>query len=280
MQGVAFEAERRPGYCPHVTNPQPPTMLFGCKPSEAVAIADDRAERAVDSRGHELRIDGLVFLGGVASFPVQWTEIRKSEFEQHRLRAWLGYLLAFLKQQYGVSLQYVLLHTDEPYPHAHWGAVPELKADRQMPIATLHPGHAAYDRARAEGNNNSMGRVAYRQAMREWLDTIHTAVYAPVGIARIGPRRQRLSRSEHNARKQADMALARTLAAEREIKEKWRQEIRAEIAGDFSSEIAQLKQFCADQNVALVAAIKEIADLRVRLAELESQLQPPTGTMP
>lgn len=280
MQGVAYEAERRPGYCPHVTNPQPPTMLFGCKPSEAAAVAAERAEQAVDSRGHELRIDGLVFFGGVASFPVPWTEIRKSKFEQQRLRAWQAYLLAFLKQQCGVLLHYILLHVDEPYPHVHWGAVPELEADRQMRIATLHPGHAAYDRVRAEGGNNSMGRAAYQRAMREWLDAIHTAVYAPVGIARVGARRQRLSRSERNARQQADMALARTLAAERELKAKWRQEIRTEIAGEFSDELVHWKQLCVDQNARLSTANKEIFDLRARLAEPESQIEPPSGRMP
>ena len=279
MQGVACEAERQPGYCPHVTNPQPPTMLFGCKPSEAVAVAAHRAERAVDKRGHELRIDGLVFLGGVASFPIQWTEIRKNEFEQQRLRTWLAYLLEFLKQQYGDSLHYVLLHMDETYPHVHWGAVPELETDRQMLIAKLHPGHAAYDRVRAKGGNNSMGRAAYQQAMREWLDTIHTAVYAPVGIARIGPRRQRLSRSERNARKQADMALARTLAAMHEIKAKWRQETRAEIADELSNEIAHWKQLYSDLNVLLAATNNEMSDLRARLAEFESQLKPPGATI-
>jgi hypothetical protein len=219
-------------------------------------------------------------LGGVASFPVQWTKIRKNEFEQQRLRAWLAYLLEFLKQQYGVSLHYVLLHTDEPYPHVHWGAVPELEADRQMLIATLHPGHAAYDRVWAKSKNNSMGRAAYQRAMREWLDAIHTAVYAPVGIARVGPRRQRLSRSERNARKQADMALARTLAAEREIKETWRQKIRAEISGEFLDEIAHWKQLCLDQNAQLAAANKKIIDLGARVAEFESQIEPLSGRMP
>jgi hypothetical protein len=281
MEGVACEAERRPGYCPHVPDPQPPKILFGCRPSEAVAVAAERAEQAVDSGGYKrLRIDGLVFLGGVASFPVPWADIRKSEFEQQRLRVWLAYMLAFLKQQHGVLLHYVLLHIDETYPHVHWAAVPELGKDRQMRIATLHPGHAAYDRVRAAGKNNSMGRAAYRQAMREWQDAIHTAVYAPVGIARIGPRRQRLSRAERNARRQAEMALARTLAAEQELKAKRRQEIRTEIAEEFSDELVRWKQHCVGLNARLAAANTEITNLRARLAELESRLEPPGGTSP
>jgi chromosome segregation ATPase len=101
-----------------------------------------------------------------------------------------------------------------------------------------------------------------------------------VGIARIGPRRQRLSPSEHKARQQADLALARTLAAERELKEQWRREIRAEIADEFSDELARWKQRCLDQNARLAAANNEMSDLRARLAELESQIEPPSGRMP
>jgi hypothetical protein len=280
MQGVAYEAERRPGYCPHVPNPKSPKVLYECRPSEAVRVAAERAEQAVDAQGNKMRIDGLAFLGGVASFPISWAEMKGNEFDKWRLRKWLEYMLTFLKRHYGVLLHYVLLHVDEPYPHVHWGAVPELEADRRMRIETLHPGHAAFDRVRAAKGTNSKGRAAYQKAMREWLDTIHAAAYAPVGIGRIGPRRQRLSPSEHKARQQADMALARTLAAERELKEQWRREIRAEIADEFSDELAHWQQLCVDQSAQLAAANKEMFDLRARLAELESQIEPPSGRMP
>ena len=45
MQGVAYEAERRPGYCPHVPNPKSPKVLYECRPSEAVRVAAEELRR-------------------------------------------------------------------------------------------------------------------------------------------------------------------------------------------------------------------------------------------
>jgi len=81
--------------------------------------------------------------------------------------------------------------------------------------------------------------------MKKWQDAFHLAVYAKVGIERVGPRRRRLAPSEYKAHKAAEAALARTLAAERELKSKWRTEIRAEIGVEFSEELTRWKQHCA-----------------------------------
>lgn len=280
MQGVAYEAERRPSHCKHVSEPKQPQILYGCRPSEAVRIAAERAKQAVDAKGKRLKIDGLVFLGGVASYPVKWTKIRADIAEAERLRKWLRYLIEHLKEQYGASLHYILLHTDESFPHCHWGCVPELEPDRRMRISTVHPGRAAYERARAAGGDNPAGLQAYSRAMKEWQDAFHVAVYAKVGIARIGPGRQRLTRSEYKARQEAEAALARTLAAEQELKAKWREEIRAQISEEFSDELAHWKQRCIEQESQLAAIGKEMAYLRSRLAEFESQIEPPGGGMP
>jgi Plasmid recombination enzyme len=280
MEGVAHEAERRPSHCKHVSEPKPPKILFGCKPSEAVCIAAERAAQAVDADGNKLRIDGLVFLGGVASFPAMWTKIREDKAEKERLRRWLGYLIEHLKAQYGVTLHYALLHFDEPYPHVHWGCVPELEADRRMRISTVHPGRAAYDRARAADGNNAAGRRAYQQAMKEWQDDFHLAVYAKVGIARVGPRRQRLTASEYKARQQAAEALARTLAAERELKAKWREDIRAEVSEELSSELMYWKRQCTELIARLATANGAIVELKARVAELEARFEPPIGARP
>jgi hypothetical protein len=280
MRGIAYEAERRPNHCKHVGKPRPPKILYGCKPSEAVRIAAERAEQAVDAKGKRLKIDGLVFLGGVASYPVKWTKIRADKAEAERLRKWLRYLIEHLKEQYGVLLHYVLLHEDEPYPHVHWGCVPELEPDRRMRISTVHPGRAAYERARAAGGENPAGLQAYSRAMKEWQDAFHLAVYAKVGIARVGPRRQRLTRSEYKARQEAEAALARTLATEHELKAKWREEIRAQISEEFSGELARWKQYCATLTARLTSANEEITELRARLPELENRLEPPSGKGP
>lgn len=280
MQGVAHEAERRPSHCKHVSEPKQPQILYGCRPSEAVRIAAERAKQAVDAKGKRLKIDGLVFLGGVASYPVRWTNIRADKAEAERLRKWLRYLIVHLKEQYGVTLHYLLLHEDEPFPHVHWGCIPELEPDRRMRISTVHPGRAAYDRVFAATRNNRAGCQAYELAMKQWQDAFHVAVYAKVGIARLGPRRQRLTRSEYKARQEAEAALAKTLAAERELKAKWREEIRAQISEEFSDELALWKQRCIEQDSQLAVVGKEMAYLRSRLAEFESQIEPPGGGMP
>jgi CRP-like cAMP-binding protein len=54
VRRVAYEAEWRPNYCKHVSEPKPPKMLYGCKPSEAVRIAAERADQAVDADGKEI----------------------------------------------------------------------------------------------------------------------------------------------------------------------------------------------------------------------------------
>ena len=182
MRGIAYEAERRPSHCKHVSEPKSPKILYGCKPSEAVAIAAKRAKQAVDAKGKKFRPDALVFLGGVASYPAPWKKIREDKAEAERLRKWLRYLIEHLKKQYGVLLHYILLHEDEPYPHVHWGCVPVLEADRRMRISTLHPGRAAYDRVFAATRDNRAGCQAYELAMKQWQDAFHAAVYAKVGI--------------------------------------------------------------------------------------------------
>lgn len=272
MRDIAREAEREPGYCGHVREPKPPQILYGCTPTEAVRVAAERAEQAVDADGKKLRIDALVFLAGVASFPVTWAEVHKEETEAARLRQWVRDLIRHLRKHYQRALCYILLHSDETYPHCHWGVVPELEPDRRLRISTVHPGRAAYDRAYAATKKNSAGRRAYKAAMRQWLEDLHLAVYAPLGISRFGPRRQRLSRREYKVHQQADAALARTLGAERELKARWRQEIRAEIVAEFSEEIEHWKRLSFDQQVQLAAAAKDLAELQARVADLEGRL--------
>ena len=79
--------------------------------------------------------------------------------------------------------------------------------------------------------------------MTKWQDAVHLAVYAPLGIGRVGPRRQRLSHSERKAREQADAGLAKTLAAEHALKAKWREEVGAEIRKELSQELMRWKEY-------------------------------------
>lgn len=277
---VVHEAERKPDYCPHVANPKPPTRLFGCAPHEAARAAEEQANRAVDAKGKRLRKDAPIFLAGVASYPIAWAQMKQDPTAQKRLRRWLKLLLAHLKLEYGDTLRCALLHTDEPYPHVHWFVVPALAPDGRLRLATVHPGRAAYERTRAAGDNNGAARIAYTKAMRAWLDDIHAAVFAPVGVARLGPRRQRLSLSELKTRQQAEEALARTLDAEQSLKAHWQSEIQAVVAADHEKALAYWQQRCREQALRLDAAQETIRELRARVAELETQLSPPDGSTP
>ena len=280
MLGVAYEAERRPGFCSHVATPEKPTMLFGCAPSQAVRLAGERAEQAVDADRRRLRIDAKLLVAGVASFPMSWSDLGRSPTDQWRYLRWLDLLVGFLKKYHGDALCFILLHTDERYPHAHWGAVPALEADGRMRIETLHPGEKAFNRVRATGGSNNKGRQAYQQAMRDWQDQVHRAVYAPVGIARIGPRRQRLSPSERKARAHADATLARTLAAEQELKAGWRKDIHAQLSAGVSAELEHWRRRCLALEEQLAGNDAEIARLRLLIEELQSLAGPASGLTP
>src|SRR5690554_1459900 len=78
-RSVAAEAERKPYACPHVAFPKPFKQMYGCTPSEAVAIAEARAAVAKDSLGRKFRSDGQMILGGIVSYPVPMASLSPSD---------------------------------------------------------------------------------------------------------------------------------------------------------------------------------------------------------
>lgn len=192
---IAAEAERDIGACPHVAEPQPPVLLYGCSPSEAVDRAEAWAAKAIDAKGRKLRKDGLCLAAGVISLPSEmkddWPRFREAS-------------LKWLKKQYGERLLCVIEHTDEAHPHLHFYAVP-LDGER---FEVLHKGRAAAAKKAAEGAKKGLQNAAYRQAMREWQDEFSNAVALDFGLARLGPKRRRLTRGEWKAEKAQAKALA------------------------------------------------------------------------
>jgi hypothetical protein len=272
MEDIARECERQPGYCEHVDNPKPPHMLFGCEPSAAVQLARERASLACDAVGRPLRRDALCFLGGVASYPLPWTAISSGR-EQKHLETWRVLLVAFLQRHYGTTLKYALMHQDESHPHVHWGAVPELEG-HQLRIETVHPGRQAAAAARAEGGDNRAASKAYKKAMKDWLDDMHIAAFAPIGIARYGPRRQRLTLVELKQRRDAEQALARTLAMSKEIKALWRTQIGQELEEKYALALDRIETDCRQQLNRAERAEGEVQELRARLADIERDIAP------
>lgn len=192
---IAEEAERHPDACPHVEQPQPPKVLYGCTPAEAADLAEEWANAATDAKGRKLRRDGLALLGGVVSLPSEqaedWPSFREAT-------------VAWLREQYGERLRSVVEHTDEAHPHLHFYCVP-LPGER---FEVLHPGrHAAAEKAR-QGAKKGAQNAAYKSAMVRWQDDFAAGVAAHFGLARLGPGRRRLTRKAW----QAEQAQARALA--------------------------------------------------------------------
>ena len=192
---IADEAMREPDACPHVEQPQPPKVLYGCTPAEAAELAGEWASAAKDAQGRKLRRDGLCLLAGVVSLPADraedWPRFKEAT-------------LAWLKQQYGPRLRSVVEHTDETHPHLHFYCVP-LPGER---FEVLHPGRLAAAKKAQQGAKKGAQNAAYKQAMVGWQDDFAAAVAANFGLARLGPGRRRLTRKAW----QAEQAQARALA--------------------------------------------------------------------
>lgn len=192
---VAAEAERAPSACPHVPDPKPPIRLHGCSPSEAVALAKKWAEGVRDTKGRKMRKDGLCLAAGVISL---------SNEQQEDWPRFKEAAVAWLRVQYGERLRSVVEHTDEAHPHLHFYAVP-LPGER---FDSLHPGRTAAAEAANSGQDKKAQRVDYMNAMRAWQDDFSRECAANFGLARIGPGRRRLSRSDWMREKAQAKALA------------------------------------------------------------------------
>ncbi|SBS66949.1 Plasmid recombination enzyme [Vibrio atlanticus] len=183
MQSVVNEAMRVDGYCPHVYRPQIPKVLYGIDPREVPAIALERSSKAQDRLGRRIRKDAPLMLGGVISVESE-SSVNFKDF--------LKYSLRYLRKEYGDNLMSVVPHLDEAHPHLHYYVVPTLEGGA-FNIAEVHGGI----RARNECNDGYSKKAnAYKSAMREFQDSFYEAVGSKLGLTRLGPKVQRLTRKE------------------------------------------------------------------------------------
>ena len=197
ISSIVDEAERKEGSCDHVEHPELPILLFGIAPSEAKKEAEKWADSAKDARGHKLRKDALCMIGGVISVPDGFTD-----WDKYKTDA-----IEWLKKKYGTCLKSVVEHIDEPYPHFHFYVVPE----KGLPFDSIHDGLKASkkadphrgDRKRSKeesGDMRARAKHSYKKAMSAWQDDLHKSVSKKYGLLRYGPRREKLTRKEVNAR--------------------------------------------------------------------------------
>nr|CRY94949.1 hypothetical protein [uncultured prokaryote] len=187
IHDIRREAERESGYCDHVANPEPPTIVYGCTPREAVELAEEWGEQERDARGRKLRRDAPVMLGGVLSYP------RGGDHWE----AFKNMSVRWLTEKYGSRLVSVIEHQDEANPHLHFYCVPRPGESFDV----LHEGRAASAAIKRKTAQNggqhhaSEMKMAYNRAMRGWQDELHAGVGVHMGLARMGPRRSRLEGS-------------------------------------------------------------------------------------
>lgn len=211
--GLAAEAGRVEGHCPHVTTPQEPILIAGVRPTLAwermAAQAADTKTTYRKRDGSEgtraLRKDQAIGLAAVASYPISTealgraTPAQKADFKQ-----WVRDTMTFLEKEHGKALSAVV-HRDEAYPHLHVWFAPEDMTD----ITTIHPGEKA---RKARQTELKQPRVrhneAYREGMRGYQDRYFNQVGLAHGHARTGPKRRRMTRPEWQAEQRALVRVA------------------------------------------------------------------------
>lgn len=202
IRGVVGEALREAGYTSHIRQVGQPTCVFGdledLKQIETEIYEKAKTEK--DPLNRKIRADANLLLAGVASYPkpliAQTTGDDAMAYE-----FWKTLTLDFLKKEFGDNLRCVLEHTDEEYPHLHFYVVDRQKVSNTM---GLHPGH----KAKQGLKDKKAKEEAYRQAMSDWQDKFYNSVGSDVGLTRLGPQVQRLTRPEWKAQKQQAKALA------------------------------------------------------------------------
>ncbi|ENM0968473.1 hypothetical protein AB6R08_003697 [Vibrio parahaemolyticus] len=208
MESVANEAMRVEGYCPHVENPQCPEILFGIDPRDVTKVAVERAERARDKLGRRIRKDSPLMLAGVASIGSE---------SSVDLKDFIELSIKFLRKKYGNNLMSVVLHLDEPpHPHIHFYCVPTNR-NGEFKMSEIHDGIRA--RSQCSGGRKKKEN-AYKEAMRAFQDEYYTCVSAALGMVRIGPKVQRLSRKSWKAQKAQACLLSESFRTARELQKK------------------------------------------------------------
>lgn len=233
LRSIVAEAERDPAACPHVEHPEPPTVVYGVTPSAAADLAEERAGQAVDAKGRKFRKDGLCMLAGVTSYPEPTADLADPE-KRAAYEAWEKDAVGWLRDRYGDRLASVVRHEDEEFPHLHFYAVPELRADGRLCIEDVHEGRkAAKEVGGVKGDQNR----AYKAAMRAVQDSYFQAVGVRHGLARLGPGKRRLTREGWQA-EQAAVKAAATAIRKAEWAEGAYEDLRgkaAEVKGEASA---------------------------------------------
>lgn len=203
---IVKEAERHVEACPHVPDPKPPKLMYGCMPTKALELALSNAKKGRDKKGRKVRKDALKLLTGVSSYPVPTADLHPNE---PSLKKWLKLNHEFLLNKFGENYKSCVLHYDEKFIHIHFYIIPPVEDNGVFNIGSVHPGIKARDCV--GGTKISQKNVAYKEAMRRYQDDYYELVGRPCGLTRIGAKRRRLTRSEWRNEQEHAQRLADSL---------------------------------------------------------------------
>lgn len=210
---IANEAMRVPGFCNHVKNPEPPTIIYGMNPHDI--FADLQTKIAGKTKTHyqtnkagervevtrKMRSDAHVLLSGVISIPRDWDEANPD-----MAKACLVDAVKELKRRYGQNLRGALIHNDESNRHIHFYAY-----DDSLDLAKVCTATAAENSVdRAKKKETGPERYKARsKALITFQDDWFNNVFSDYGFARLGPKRRREPRSVALANRMEREATAR-----------------------------------------------------------------------
>ncbi len=231
------EACRVPEACKHVVSPQEPQWLIGSREAvEGRATAWHAQAKKADGKSRYQQTSPAV-----AAIVISLNRDLMEHWEAYR-----GQVLSHFLSEYGGRVVGAVNHDDEAHPHLHVYVVPKDGEE----FGVVHPGYGASRLARRlmPANAEKQGRVkwkAWNDAMMAWLDRLHAATSAPVGLERFGPRRRRLERNVHQIFSTA------TKKAE---------EAKAAAAAEADKILAAAKRTAARDSAAIAAAAGEAMD--------------------
>lgn len=217
VEQVLAEASRAPEYSKHVVEPRPPSLVYGLTADDVrrlhdemvvaggveVTLKDGRTAR----RG--IRKDRHTLMTAVVSHPLPTHLVNTKADARADYERWRDHNLAWLKARFGDKLISVIEHWDEKHPHLHAYILP--LDDPTCSARQLNPAWQAKEEAmevaRAAGHDDKaalkLGNAAYRAKARELQDHYYEHVSLACGLTRTGPKRERLSRQQWKARKDA-----------------------------------------------------------------------------
>jgi len=251
---ILREAARQPKdwkkHFPHVLEPQPPTVAYGCDPLEVEELARHWLTTVKQANGKKMRPDTPSMVAGVISWPPHRPVEEFNEF--------LIYGVEKLKEIYGERLRSVVAHYDEITEnqggalHYHFwivaldgedfGVIDKAyaadKGERKRANSTDDEKKKKvdkYGKKYATGARKAMGA----QALVDWQDMIHDKISKKFGLLRTGPRRERWTRDETMLRFRMAESKRQTKIAEDSLMEAAEKQNRI----DEENEKIRLRQF-------------------------------------